>query len=87
MFKAKMGKSGDEGLGEDIIEIWDSWSPGEWDVEKLINEAEIINGLPFVQLQEVVRWKELANREKDKTDLALIERYLESQAERRVVAD
>lgn len=58
------------------IELWDEWGPGEWDINKLINEAEIIDGLPFVRLEEVLKWKEINARPKDLEDVKLIKDYL-----------
>lgn len=57
------------------VEMFYSWAPGEWDVEKLITEAEVIEGLPFVKLEEVKRWKQMRNSEKDKMDLELLAIY------------
>ena len=66
-------------LEKDEIEVCKTWWPGEWDVNKLIEEAEIIDNLPFVQIKEVLRWKELSGREKDKKDIELIKNYLNKQ--------
>jgi len=65
-----------EGLQKDNIEMYYEWGPGEWDIDKLVQEAETINDLPFVKLEEVLRWKKLYNREKDQKDIELIENYL-----------
>ena len=53
------------------IETWKDWGPG-WDVEKLIQEAEIINDLPFVKLEKMIKWKKISGRDKDLKDLELI---------------
>ncbi len=58
------------------IECWRDWRPGEWDIEKLIREAEIIDELPFVRLQSVLLWKRLFRREKDIADIAIVERFM-----------
>ncbi len=65
-----------ESLEKDEIEACKEWGPGEWDINKLIQEAEIIDGLPFVRLEEVLKWKKTYNRDKDKKDIKLIEEYL-----------
>lgn len=44
--------------------------------EKLIQEADIIDGLPFAKLEEILKWKKEARREKDFRDIKLIEIYL-----------
>lgn len=63
-------------LSKDDVEILKNWYPGEWDIKKLIEEAEIIDGLPFVKLEEVLKWKKLFNREKDQKDIKIIEEFL-----------
>ena len=65
-------------LSKDDIEILKNWYPGEWDVNKLIEEAEIIDELPFVKLEEVLKWKKLFNREKDQKDIKIIEEFLKT---------
>ena len=46
------------------IEFYKKWGPGDWDIRKLINEAELINDLPFVKLEIVKKWKQTSGREK-----------------------
>lgn len=58
------------------IEVYRAWYPGEWDIDALIDTAEMIDGIPFVRLEHVVAWKNVMGREKDAKDLALIEEYL-----------
>ena len=55
----------------------DKWGSGEWSVQELIRGAEIIDGLPFVRIEEVLKWKRLNGREKDLKDAELIGRYLD----------
>ncbi len=77
-WKVKSGPSGDNYLGwegEDI-ELWNSWRPGEWDIEKIINDAEIINGISYVRLETTLEWKKQNGREKDLKDAKLIEDHL-----------
>lgn len=50
------------------------------DTETLIKNAHIIEGVPFVQLEELLKWKKAANREKDKKDVVLIEDYLKNHS-------
>jgi hypothetical protein len=63
-------------LLKDEIEVWNSWKPGEWDVDQLIRDAEVIDGLPFVTLESVLKWKRLLGREKDIRDIEMIEKFL-----------
>lgn len=67
---------GSENLSKEGIEILKDWGPGEWNVAELIKNAEIIDDLPFVRLEDVVRWKRVYAREKDFKDIKLIEDYL-----------
>ena len=59
------------------VELWKDWGPGRWEIEKLIEEAEIIDGLPFVRLVTVVAWKKQYGREKDLEDIEMIEKFLQ----------
>jgi hypothetical protein len=47
-----------------------SWGYGVFDIEKLIDDAEIIEGLPFVQLDAVIEFKKIAGRPKDREHLS-----------------
>jgi len=64
-------------MGE--IELWKDWGPGRWDIKKLIEEAEIIDGLPFVRLEDVIAWKKEYTREKDLKDIKMIEKFLQTR--------
>lgn len=58
------------------VELWKDWKPGNWDIQKLIDEAEIIDGLPFVKLEHIVEWKKLHSREKELKDIEIIKKSL-----------
>lgn len=58
------------------IELWKNWRPESWDIESLIKNAEIIEGLPFVKLEEMIRWKKMNGREKDLKDVGVAEDYI-----------
>ena len=47
------------------------WAIGEFDVDDLIDAAEIIDGLPFVQLRHVIAYKEIRASAKDLVHLEL----------------
>lgn len=68
---------GSQYLWKDEIELFKDWKPGHWDIRQLIEEAEIIEGLPFVKLEKVLEWKRLNGREKDLEDIEIIERFLQ----------
>ena len=61
---------------DNTITFWKDMYPGKWDIDKLIKTSDIIDGVPFVKLTEVYRWKKMMNRDKDKNDMLLIEKYL-----------
>jgi hypothetical protein len=76
---ASVAPSGSPSLKKNDIELVNSWRPGTWDIEKLIADAEMIEGLPFVKMEDVLRWKKMNGREKDAQDVEMIERYLRSR--------
>jgi predicted nucleotidyltransferase len=60
----------------DIVELLEGrltfgteWGIGEFDADQLIETAELIGEIPFVQLQYVIQYKRLADRKKDRTHL------------------
>lgn len=67
---------GSQYLWNDGIELWKEWKPGQWNIQKLIDEAEIIDELPFVKLEYVIEWKRQYGREKDLKDIETAERFL-----------
>lgn len=65
-------------IGKDEIEVHDKWGPGGWDTDELIDTAEEIEGIRFVTLANVLKWKKMLMRPKDLIDIEKIERYLET---------
>ena len=55
-----------------------SWGIGEFDVDELIDTAEIIDGLPFVRVEHVVQYKQIRSSPKD---LLHLEQYNRAVAE------
>ena len=49
------------------------------DHDELIRNAEIIEGVPFIRLSELIKFKTALGRDKDKKDIELIEQYLIKQ--------
>ncbi len=70
---------GSQYLCQGEIELWKDWKPGQWDIDKMISEAEIIDGLPFVKLEKVLEAKRLSKREKDLLDIESVEKFLQAQ--------
>ena len=54
------------------ITIGASWGIGNFDVDELIDTAEVISGLPFVKLDYVIDYKRIAARPKDLAHLELL---------------
>jgi len=50
------------------------------DIETLIKNAEIINGVPFLPLNELIKFKTALGREKDFQDIKLIKEYLKNNS-------
>jgi hypothetical protein len=50
-----------------------TWKYGEFDLDELIDTAELIDGLPFVRLEHVIAYKEAADRPKDRHHLRILE--------------
>lgn len=55
-----------------------SWSDYKTSTEELIKSATIINGIPFMNLDELRKFKTALGREKDLKDIELIDKYLET---------
>ncbi|MCM3882644.1 hypothetical protein [Frankia sp. R82] len=56
------------------IQVLDRWF--DWNVDTLIEEADIICGLRFLDLPTVLRSKRRLNREKDHRHIRLVEDFL-----------
>jgi hypothetical protein len=81
-FKAKgdwrvVQHDGFETLEKDGFDLTISWDHPENlpNVEELVVDAEIVEGIPFVCLDRLASWKRQAGRDKDILDLELIQTY------------
>lgn len=65
-------------LRKDAYEVFKDLKCRDYQPEtkKLIEDAEIIDGIPFLRLEELARFKKAVGREKDLRDIRLIETYL-----------
>ncbi len=65
----------------DVTTLQDEPTDGKYcpDRMKLIKDAVIINGLPFVRIEEVIACKTDYDREKDRVDILSIHKYIEIQ--------
>ncbi|MDN0193703.1 hypothetical protein [Streptomyces sp. S.PNR 29] len=60
------------------LEIFDRWLPGTRDADTLINSAELVDGIPFCPLSDVLEWKRKSSRLKDRQDAELIMAYMDT---------
>lgn len=73
----RLDPSEPSGLDNGNIEIYPTIGGGFLtDFKKLRNNAEVINGIPFCSLEDVMRIKQIYGREKDLMDIELINRHL-----------
>ncbi|WP_205328098.1 hypothetical protein [Glycomyces sp. YM15] len=59
-----------------IVEVCQTWLLPESDTASLLDEADVIDGLKYLPLHEVVAYKRLLDRDKDRDDLSAIEEHL-----------
>lgn len=52
-----------------LIQFSRGWISEDWDADDLIDRAEIIQGLPFAQLIDVLAYKQVLRRPKDRPDM------------------
>lgn len=65
--------------GVEIITLLDGkvtfgnkWGIGEFDIDELIESADIVNGLPFVKVHHVIAYKKVRRSEKDLRHIELV---------------
>ena len=62
------------------LEIFNGWKPWFEITDELVDTADLIDGVRYVKLDYVIRWKQAMGREKDLNDIKLIEQYLSTQS-------
>lgn len=70
-----------------LIQFSPSWISKDWDPDDLIDRADVIEGLPFAQLTDVLAYKQKLCRPKDRPDIEALLRlnpvtYLQDVAPR-----
>jgi hypothetical protein len=55
-----------------LIQVSEGWISEDWDADGLIDRAEIIQGLPFARLADVLGYKQVLQRPKDRIDIELL---------------
>jgi hypothetical protein len=63
-------------VAEDVT-VGTEWAIGAFSTDALIDEAEVIDGVPCVRLEHVIAYKRIADRPKDRLHLAVIAERLE----------
>lgn len=58
------------------IQFSPEWISKEWDTDDLIGRSEIIQGLPFAQLTDVLAYKQMLDRPKDRPDIEALLDFL-----------
>ena len=51
---------------------------GEWNLDELQSDALYINGIPFMDITKLLRWKRQMGRPKDLHHIELIEQYIQN---------
>jgi len=67
-----------KGDGVDILSEYSCGEAYKANTEQLIKNADLIDGVPFIGLTELRKWKQVNGREKDLKDIKLIDAYLKS---------
>ena len=68
----------DKPLTHDVFEAHDNWNFSSYNptFEHLLSTATVVDGIPFVALEEVRKWKAASGRPKDLADITLLDKYL-----------
>ena len=63
-------------FGDEIEILHDWFPPGKWNIDKLIDTADVIDGIRFVTLKNVLKWKREMSRPKDLKHIKVIEEHI-----------
>ncbi|GAA2260816.1 hypothetical protein GCM10009853_012360 [Glycomyces scopariae] len=69
-----------------IVEVCQSWLLPGSDTERLLATADVIDGLRYLPVPEVIAYKRYLDRPKDRIDLAAVEQYSRRSASARRIA-
>jgi predicted nucleotidyltransferase len=64
------------------VEIYNTWHPEVGDLDILIQEADVVEGVRFVKLEKVLEWKQKYGRRKDADDISAIKTFLQAETSR-----
>ena len=60
-------------INDGQISFGREWGIGNFDIDRLIDDADTIDDLPFVRLQYVVQYKRIRNSAKDRSHIAALQ--------------
>lgn len=63
-------------FADGTLQVFNAWVTPDWDIDRLIDAADVIDGIRFVTLPAVLKWKGQSRRPKDARHRKLIEQYL-----------
>lgn len=66
-------------LFDGLIEIFNTWGPGDYIFEDLQSSVTSIDGYSFLCIEKAIEWKRLKGREKDLEHIKMMEEYLRKQ--------
>lgn len=77
-WKEEIKSDGLKTLHKNNVEATVRWGYGKYDisVKALISSSRVINGVRFIGIKELLEYKRITNREIDKKDAELIEKFL-----------
>lgn len=78
-WEKRTGSNGKTILFKGDFEVSDEWRFREYNANliDLLLSADIIDGVPLVNIYELRRWKKVMNRSKDKRDVMKIDEYIQ----------
>lgn len=68
-----------DGIEVNVFFEWRKRGIGDIDVNDMIRNAEMVDGVPCAPLDFLLRWKEEVGREKDTSDIMLLRSHLANQ--------
>jgi len=80
-WKPRMALSGSDSAYIGDVEAFKDW-PGVSDPKKVIEEADVFEGVPFAKLHYILDWKKSSGREKDSADIEIIEKHFKEEKEK-----
>lgn len=67
-------------IDSEKVQAFRVWEGGDWrpDINSYISDPQVIEGIPFMPLDELYKWKYATRRPKDLEDLEFIDSYREA---------